>query len=211
LQAAWNKYGEHGLVFEVLQYCEPDMCEALEQAAITIYNPAYNLSADTSSPFKGRRHTDSAKEKISMRNSGKKKPPFTDEHRKKLSISGKGKKRSPRSPEWCEKLRIANTGKVLSAEHRAAISISGKGTTRPPVTDAHRKAISASKMGKCLGASNHAARSVMCVETFEIFQTINDAAAWVQRTKRPSATAPNISSCCTGKLKSAYGYHWQYA
>jgi len=51
---------------------------------------------------------------------------------------------------------------------------------------------------------------VRCIETDVVFPTVQAAIDWIRVTKNPKASR-SISSCCTGKLKSAYGYHWQYA
>lgn len=37
------------------------------------------------------------------------------------------------------------------------------------------------------------------------------AADWVSRNGYPKAQAANIVSCCRGRVKTAYGYQWQYA
>lgn len=42
LQNAWNRYREY-LVFEPLEYCEPDQCLKLEQQYIDYYNSAETI------------------------------------------------------------------------------------------------------------------------------------------------------------------------
>lgn len=81
-------------------------------------------------------------------------------------------------------------------------------------TDAHCKSISESAKKreaerKRTGIGIPNARKVRCIETGEIFQAVQAAIDWIRETKNPKASR-SISSCCTGNLKSAYGYHWQY-
>lgn len=47
-------------------------------------------------------------------------------------------------------------------------------------------------------------KKVLCVETGEIFQSVRK----VEILKGYSRG--HVSSCCLGKRKSAYGYHWKY-
>lgn len=64
------------------------------------------------------------------------------------------------------------------------------------------------RKGKCAGAMSGVARRVTNTDTGETFDTLRLA---VEYFGLPSTATSNISSCCSGKLKSAYGYHWQYA
>ena len=50
------------------------------------------------------------------------------------------------------------------------------------------------------------ARPILQVETGTVFQSINDAAKSVGA-KREN----HIGSCCNGRSRTAYGYHWRYA
>ncbi len=43
VQNAWNKYGAHAFVFEVLLYCDPENCLMYEQIALDHYQPVYNI------------------------------------------------------------------------------------------------------------------------------------------------------------------------
>ena len=212
LQAAWDKYGEASMSFEVLLECLPDECEYYEQMALETLSPAYNLSVDVSAPFRNRKHTESAKIKCSKIWKGKKKPPFSEEHRRNLGLVSKGKKRPPRSKEWLENSSNAQierwknpTEKMLNKKHPSGY------IHKNPRSIAHCEAIKTSLIGKGkLGDKNPAARSVKCIETGKVFTTIKAAAKWIRKTKNPKADYSNISSCCSGKLKSAYGYHWAY-
>jgi DNA-directed RNA polymerase subunit RPC12/RpoP len=56
----------------------------------------------------------------------------------------------------------------------------------------------------CWRCSGH--RAIVCVETEEYFETPLMAA---QKFGKTDAT--NITLCCKGKTKTAYGFHWEYA
>jgi hypothetical protein len=51
------------------------------------------------------------------------------------------------------------------------------------------------------------AKACVCVETGQIFQSQADAARWVGL----HAKSQTINKAISGKLKTAYGYHWQSA
>lgn len=50
----------------------------------------------------------------------------------------------------------------------------------------------------------HKWRSVVCVETGEIFPNMSEAA------KQYNTYPCSISACCSGKLKTTGGFHWEY-
>ena len=52
--------------------------------------------------------------------------------------------------------------------------------------------------------SNGSPREVVCIETGEVFVNATQAG------KAIGTARQNITACCTGKRKSAGGYHWQY-
>ena len=80
-------------------------------------------------------------------------------------------------------------------ENRIATSIRCKGKKRPDIT----------------GANHKGAKKVLCIETGVVFDCLKDAEKWLRSNGRPLATQANISSACTGNLKTAYGYHWKHA
>ena len=51
-------------------------------------------------------------------------------------------------------------------------------------------------------------KKVICVETRQIFDSIKEACEWLDIDYDISHS--NISKCCNGKQKTAYGYHWKY-
>lgn len=66
--------------------------------------------------------------------------------------------------------------------------------------------------GSCKGANNPSARAVVCLETGEVFQTMQDAAKWCGQ-----KCITNIGKSCKGQVKSAGKHpitkeklHWKY-
>lgn len=43
-----------------------------------------------------------------------------------------------------------------------------------------------------------------------VFQSLKEAASWLRENGFPDAASGNISTCCKGKARSAYGAHWSY-
>ena len=72
------------------------------------------------------------------------------------------------------------------------------------LTDKSREKMSLAHKGKKLGEENAAARTVICIETQEIFSTIKEAAEFA------NVDRAAISGCVRGKYKTAGGYHWKY-
>lgn len=105
-------------------------------------------------------------------------------------------------------------------KHRAAVSLSSRlmhsnpefrerravsiriGMAKPDAKLRHRTAVAASNGRK--------ARVVCCVETGQVFRSIELARQWIAQIN-PKASKSPICLCCGGRLKSAYGYTWRYA
>ena len=114
---------------------------------------------------------------------------------------GKG---HPLSEETKKKLSIAHIGKPgpkFTEEQRKKISDRRKGVK---FSSEHCKHISESKIGVYARGKNPKARKVLCIETGEIFDCLADAGDWAK------CSSHNISSVCTGHLKTSGGYHWKY-
>ena len=84
------------------------------------------------------------------------------------------------SEETKEKLRQAALGRKLSQETKNKISNATKGEKNPR------------------------AKTVLCIETGQIFSTIKEAANLF------NIDNSSICKVCNGKQKTAGGYHWQY-
>lgn len=135
---------------------------------------------------KGRIFSDEARQKISDKLKGKKKPPRTDEHKQHLSEANTGKKLSE---ETKHKLSKINKGKKLSNEHKEKISESNKGKKYPQV--AQLKSIPVVQCdldGKFLSFWSSAKEAA---ETFKYDRS-------------------RIAACCKGKRSTANNYKWFY-
>lgn len=104
LQNAWNKYEEY-LIFEALEYCEPDECLILEQKYIDYYDSAnrkngYNIDKQAASA--GKHLSEETKQKIRQKAIGRK---WTEEMRKKWLCSNVGRKKPKQSETMKEKYK----------------------------------------------------------------------------------------------------------
>ena len=113
LQRAYNKYGEDNFVFEILIYCDPDMCIYYEQRFIDFYRPEYNLNPASKNCL-GRK--------------------LTDEHKRNISIGAKGRKHSDETKRKIGKRRL---GKKHSKEAKRKMSDARK---NKPWSNARREA-----------------------------------------------------------------------
>lgn len=147
----------------------------------------------------GKKHTKETKEKLRQINLGKILSPETC---KKISESKKGKVGRKLTDEAKNNLRLANIGRILSEESKKKIGDANRGRKHTP--EALEKIIKKNretnaKMKKPIKASNG-----MC------FDSASDAAKWLRENGYLLASSSNITSCCTNKLKSAYGLTWCY-
>lgn len=102
LQNAWNRYREY-LVFEPLEYCEPDQCLKLEQQYIDYYNSAdrkFGYNIDPQAASAGKHLSEETKQKISKANKGKKLSPEVIE---KIRTKNLGKKKPKQSKTMKQK------------------------------------------------------------------------------------------------------------
>lgn len=97
------------------------------------------------------------------------------------------------SAESRNKMSIAHKGKHISEEQKRKISIGNTGRKR---TEEQKCNISNNRKGK-------GARQVVCLETKQIFNSINEASGGLIDTS-------SISKCCRGLRETAGGYHWEY-
>jgi len=103
LQRAWNKYGKDQFVFEILQECNPDSLDVIEEQYANLFQvKLYNMTDDFTSrigdknPFFGRKHSDKTKAQMSLVKKGKykgsKNPNFGGKNRKVVSVLMTGSK-----------------------------------------------------------------------------------------------------------------------
>lgn len=192
LQRAYNKYGEHNFVFEIIELV-PDRQMLIKQEqyyidTLNAVNEGYNICPVAGSTL-GRPHTEVTKLKLTGANN----PMFGKHHtlevRKSISQSLKGR---IFSEEHKRNLSIAGKGKIISAKARDNMSKAQKGRI---ITEEHRKKLSENSAN---------ARQVICIELNQIFRSCKEAATFIKR--HPSC----VNDCCRGKQKTAGGYHWRY-
>lgn len=198
LQSAWNKYGEENFQFEVLEYCEEDLLDELEKEYIKIFNSTdrahgYNKEDGGS---QNKHMSAEAKKKMSDAKKGmydgEKNPMYgvhlkkTEEQKRKLSerFSGEG------NPMYGIHLKQSEENNVKKSE---MFSGSGNPFYGKKHSEEARKKISNSKKKN----------AVRCVETQELFESIN--CAW----KMTNIHSGSISRACkTGGLAGTF--HWEY-
>ena len=108
--------------------------------------------------------------------------------------------------EYSKNLSEAMKGKPKSEEHKRKIGEALKGKLR---SEEHRQHLSEAKKGLFAGGNNPMARSVICIETKQVFDTIKEAQEWLGK--------GNIKSHLRGSKKSAGKHpitgeklHWMY-
>jgi group I intron endonuclease len=115
----------------------------------------------------------------------------TDEVRQKLSVANSGENSfwwgKCHTEETKDKMRKACIG---DKNHWYGKKLSDE--TKRKMSESHT------------GIKSPVARSVICLNTNEVFITINDAA------KKYDVDNPSISACCLRKRKSVGGYNWLY-
>lgn len=187
-------------------------------------------------PFFDKKHTNESKKQISDSRKGKytgKNNPnygnlWTKKMKQKMSRIMINK---CKDPDYQKKLSDSHKGQRLSEEHKKNIGIALKGRPAPNKgknhTDLTKNKISNSlketykninkeekekRRIRMLGDKNPAARSVYKIDkiTGEILQKYNTLKEAAIDLNLPKATGSNISSCCSGRQKSAYGFFWKY-
>ena len=178
-KAALDKYGVENFTRTVVDWADTkqdlDLKEKFWIAFGRQHYDCYNISdgGDGGPTRRGQHHTDETKRKISESHKGK---VMSDEARRNMSLNHadfKGEK----SPCW---------GKHPSDEARRKMSETHK------LVDA----------GKNQRGEPPQAIKVMCIETQQIFDCIQDAKEW--------ANCKHVGDCCKGKQHTAGGYHWKY-
>ena len=116
------------------------------------------------------------------------------ETKRRVADSTRGKKHTE---ETKRKISESQLGKKLSEEHRTKISKAHNGKSRTFESRLKQsKSIS--------GDKNHKAKRIRCIETGEVYSHIKLAAREV------GVHRSTISSCLSGKSKTAGGFHWEH-
>lgn len=199
--AARKKYGKDTFIYSVLCKIEDDNLELLhqrldelEQYYIKKYDTFNNGYNSTEGGFSGK---------------------LSEETKQKISESLKGR---PMSKLTYEKFCLQ--GHPHTEESKQKISNKAKeryrDITNHPMYGKHhseesKRKNSESRKGKCMGAENGKSKPILCFtksgEFLKEFTCQGDACEWLGRDRRDNA---QISKCCTGKAKTAYGYVWKF-
>lgn len=194
----WNRIVEkHGFTVELVETgYENWYAQEREIELIAFYGieNLCNMTEGGENGGAGRKWSDESRAKLSASKKGKPNPGIsgdkshmkTAESRAKMSALRTGTK-----APWM----LGEKNHMHRPDQKALLSARCKGKKRPDIT----------------GANHKGAKKVLCVETGVVFDCLQDAAKWLRANGRSSATQSNISSVCTGNLKTAYGYHWKHA
>lgn len=117
------------------------------------------------------------------------------------------------NPEFGYNVEMGGVPECLAESTKKKISKSHKGLYRD---ETYRRHISEAKIGEKNGmygkhgAEHPTSRAVIGISESEIlsFESISDASRSLNLSKN---AFKNISACCMGKRRTAYGYKWGYA
>lgn len=124
---------------------------------------------------------------------------FSQESRARISKALTGKRKGvPHTPEHRERIRTALLGRSATQGTRDKL--------REALGDRFQTATARAKQKENTpkGAEHHKATAVLCKNTGEIFQTIQEAA------DAHGLHRSNISAVCRGKQRTAGGLRWEY-
>lgn len=150
LQNAFNLDGEEAFVFDVLEECAVEELIHREQAYLDKLRPyiaelGYNLAPIAKASFRGRKHSQEARLKMSEWHKGK---VVSQETRAKQSEWQTGLKRRARTEEEKQRISEAQKGvkrKAMTQEEREHLSNVTKGTKKPQRSPEHRQRLSDNK------------------------------------------------------------------
>ena len=115
LQRAWNKCGENGFIFEIIEeILDKSSLIDREQCYLDTLNPKYNIYKIAGSCL-GIKRSEEYKKRMSISTSGEKNGMYGKKH----------------SKETLEKMRLVQLGKKHSEEHKRKISIAISGENNP--------------------------------------------------------------------------------
>lgn len=193
LQFTWNKYKD--LFFEIIEECSIENLIEREQFYIDKLKPEFNLRP-LAENNRGWKMPNSAKEKLSNFNKGKK---LSEEHKKQISKNNsKNLKGRKLSDKHIEAIRRARTGWKLSSETKEKIK---------------QKALGRDK-GKKL--SEETKRKIGLASSKEVFQYSKEGTfiysyiSSSEAERKTGISKSSISSCCRNNRKTAGNFKWYY-
>ena len=210
LQRAFNKYGEAGLTFSVLEYCDKDCLLEREQYFIDKLNPKYNI-ARMAGRQTGYKFTDEQKKNYRdslLRNSTpeqrserakKARAAWTEESKAKQKKSLTGRK-IPQ--EIIEKTRKHLIGRPCSPETRAKLAMQKGWKQKPEAIEKSRQYMTGRTGKLCPNA-----KLIYCSNGM-VFYGAYEAQKWLRENGHPKAHAARVNSVCRGERNKAYNLVW---
>lgn len=149
---------------------------------------------------KGSRHTLESRAAISMAKKGLVRTP---DHCAAISAAKTGVSNGPMKDKLRAILLAVHTGRKHTEESKLKIAQANTGKKHTPeaiakLTDSNRRL-------------NAARRKPIECSNGITFDFSDHAESWLRDNGYPRASRSNIVSCCTGRLKSAYGLTWRFA
>lgn len=210
LQNAANKHGVDNLIFEVIEVCDFSIVRDVEQKYLDELNPEYNASKCT------KEYLTEAWKNPEFRKKG------IDRVKKQAAEWRK-------DPNWIEKQRIG-ASKALSKLHEnpdfklAHIKRATDRINKVNINqDLKEKAAIGRRARMALDKTNPIVWNkrnekirellfvkVLCVETGVIFNSHREAGEWL-KSEYGFKSSGHISNAIAGRVKKAYGYHWEKA
>lgn len=179
---------------KVLEYGNKDNVYQLEQKWIKYFNKKnikLTNKVDGGPGMLGLKHTKETKNKLSIINKNRKVPEKT----LKMFRNQKGKNHpmygKKHSEESLKKMRESHLGYKMPEKQKKKISNSLKGRKYGPVSEDHREKLIKAKKSKM--------KPIMCLETGEKFESINDAC------RKLSLNKNSIRKVINGKWKKTKG------
>lgn len=209
LQNSFNKYGEQAFQFDIIEKCDIDELNDREQFWIEelgSYDNGYNLDKGGGG-IRGYHFTEEQKKKISEALKGKVVTEEAKQHMRENHANFKGENHPQYGTKWCE-LHTPEMQEILRKKASERYSGSGNPNYGKKFSDEVRKHISEGKKEyfrthsnplkgvprpELAGANSYKAHAVVCVNTGEEFETIDDAA------KKYNISQSGISTCCSHK------------
>jgi len=187
---------KHGLIVEIVESGYQDWYSMEREIQLIEFYGFDNLCNQTHGGEGGgsRVWSDESRKKLSDSKKGKPNPGIsgdknhmkTQASRDKISALFKGKPHP-----WA----LGDKNHMKQQKYKDAVGLRYKGKKRPEIT----------------GANSKISKPVLCIENGIIFPSGADAARWLNENGCLSAVPSNISSACSGKLKSAYKFTWKLA